>query len=284
MTQPAEIHPTAIIDPEAEVGAGVRVGAFSIVGPEVTLGAGTEIGHHVELEGRVVLAPRVRVGHGSVLGGVPQDLKFKDGTPTGVRIGAGTHLREYVTIHRATHAEHWTEVGADCLIMAMSHVAHDCRLGDGVIVINYAGITGHCEIGDRATVGGLTGLAPFTRVGAYAYVGGCSKVTADVPPFMLADGAPATVRAVNVIGLRRAGVPAADRRLLRDAHRILYRSGLAPARAVERIRATLPLTPSITHLLDFIAASRRGICGPPRPGVAAGGTSDVEESEAGQVL
>src|SRR5439155_86296 len=144
----------------------------------------------------------------------PQDLKFKDGTPSGVRIGAETEIREYVTVHRSTRAGEFTEIGAGCLIMAMSHVAHDCRLGDGVIVINYAGITGHCEIGDRATIGGYVGLVPFTRVGSYAYIGGCSKVTADVPPYVLVDGNPAGAHAINVVGLRRGGVKPADRRLL----------------------------------------------------------------------
>ena len=113
-----------------------------------------ELGHHVILEGRVELAAGVRIGHGVVLGGVPQDLKFKASTPSGVRVGAGSVLREYVTVHRATTAEGWTEIGRDCLVMGLAHVAHDCRLGDGVIVINYAGITGHCQIGDRATIGG----------------------------------------------------------------------------------------------------------------------------------
>jgi UDP-N-acetylglucosamine acyltransferase len=202
----------------------------------------------------------VRVGHGAVIGGVPQDLKFKEGTPSGVRVGAGTVIREHVTVHRSTHAEGWTEIGRECLVMGHSHVAHDCRLGDGVIVINYAGITGHCEIGDRATVGGLTGLVPFTRIGTHAYVGGMAKVTADVPPYVLADGQPATARAINVIGLRRAGMSAEDRRTLQDAFRLLYRSGLAPARAVERIREEIPPTGPVETLLDFIAqAHRHGI-------------------------
>jgi UDP-N-acetylglucosamine acyltransferase len=257
------IHPSAVIDPRAQLATDVHIGAFSVIGPEVTVETGVEIGHHVVLEGRVAIGPRVKVGHGSVLGGVPQDLKFKDGTPSGVRVGAGTVLREYVTVHRSTRAEGWTEIGRDCLIMGLSHVAHDCRLGDAVIVINYAGITGHCEIGDRATIGGLTGMVPFTRIGTAAYVGGMAKLTADVPPYVLVDGQPATARAINVVGLRRSGMVAADRRTLQDAFRILYRSGLAPARAVERIREELPATAPVRTLLDFIAgATRHGIVGP----------------------
>ena len=263
------IHPSAVVDARATLGPGVRIGPFSVIGPETTLEADVEVGNHVTLEGRVMLGAGVKVGHGAIVGGVPQDLKFKAGTPSGVRIGPGTVLREYVTIHRATTPEGWTEIGRDCLIMAMSHVAHDCRLADNVIVINYAGITGHCVIEERATVGGLTGIIPFTRMGAYAYLGGCAKLAADLPPFMLADGAPATVRGVNVVGLRRAGVSADVRRTIQDAHAVLYRSGLSPQSALDRIRGEIPPNPHVTRLVEFVASTRRGICGPPRGGVTA---------------
>jgi len=261
MTKPEGVHPTALVDPKAVLHPRARVGAFSIVGPDVTLGAEVEIGHHCVLEGRVEIGDRTKVGHGSVLGGRPQDLKYRDGTPSGVRIGADTDIREYVTIHRAARPDGWTEIGDGCLLMGMSHVAHDCRIGAGAIIINYAGITGYCEIGERATFGGLSGLVPFTRVGAYAYVGGHSKLNADVPPYVLAEGNPAVAYGINVIGLRRAGMAPADRRLLQDAYRLLYRSGLTPQRAVERIRGELPASPPVTRLLDFIAGARRGICG-----------------------
>jgi len=267
------VHPTALVDPKATLGTGVRIGAFAVVGPEVKLGAGVEIGHHCVLEGRIEIGERASVGHGSLLGGRPQDLKFRDDTPSGVRIGVDTVIREYVTVHRATRAGGWTEIGNGCLIMSMSHVAHDCRIGDGAIVINYAGITGHCQIGERATIGGLVGMVPFTRIGAYAYIGGCSRINADVPPFVLAEGNPAAAHGINVIGLRRAGIAVADRRLLQDAYRLLYRSGLSPRRAVERIRQELPVTPVVTVLLDFIAGARRGIC--------RGGSGPALDDEAG---
>jgi UDP-N-acetylglucosamine acyltransferase len=259
------IHPTALVEPTARIGARVRIGAYSVVGPEVVLGDDVELGHHVVLEGQVELADGVRVGHGCVLGGVPQDLKFKPGTRSGVRIGSGTMLREYVTVHRATTPEGWTEIGRECLIMGLAHVAHDCRLGDGVIVINYAGITGHCQIGDRVTIGGMVGVAPFTRIGTGAYIGGMAKITADVPPYLLVEGQPGVARGVNVIGLRRAGMAAAERRTLQDAYRILYRSGLSPQRALERLREELPTGPALHTLMEFIAsASRHGICKGPR--------------------
>jgi len=282
MATPETIHASAVVDARARLGVGVRIGAFSVIGPEVTIEDGAEIGHHVVLEGRVVIGARARIGHGAVLGGVPQDLKYRDGIPTGVRIGPGAVVREYVTIHRATQPEAWTEVGQDCLIMAMSHIAHDCRLGAGVIVINYAGITGHCQIGEHATIGGLTGIVPFTRVGAYAYVGGCSKVVLDVPPYLLVDGAPATVHGVNVVGLRRAGMPAGDRRALQDAYRALYRSGVSPRHAAERLREDAPGSAPVRHLIEFILSGRRGVCGPPRSDagpVAAGEATGQGDGE-----
>jgi len=267
------IHPTAIVAPGAQLGAHVRVGPYAIVGPDVVIGDGAEIAGHALLDGRVVLGARVRVGHGAVVGGEPQDLKFKPGTPSGVRVGAGTVIREYVTIHRATHADVWTEIGEDCLLMAMCHVAHDCRVGNGVIIINYAGVTGHCEIGDRATVGGYAGIVPFTRIGTYAYIGGCAKINQDVPPFMLADGNLATVRGVNVVGLRRAGIAPAERRALREAHRLLYRSGLTPAAALDRMRTEIEATPRVKELIAFVETAKRGILGPPAS-VDAGGVED----------
>ena len=268
------VHPTAIVDPRATLGPGVRIGPYSVVGPEVVLGPGVEIGNHVTLESRVVLDSAVKVGHGAVLGGAPQDLKFKAGTPSGVRVGAGTVIREHVTIHRATTAEGWTEIGRECLIMAASHIAHDCRLGEGVIVINAAGLAGHCTVGERATVGGIVGVQPFTRIGAYAYVGGVSGLTMDLPPFMLAAGRPATVRGVNVVGLRRAGIPPAARRTIQDAHRLLYRERLTPKDALDRIRRELPPSPHLTMLIEFVETARRGICGPPR-GAAAPESEEI---------
>jgi UDP-N-acetylglucosamine acyltransferase len=257
------IHPTAIVAAGAQLGPNVRIGPYAIVGPQAVLANDVEISSHVLLEGRVVLGPRVRVGHGAVIGAEPQDLKFKRETPSGVRIGAGTVIREYVTIHRATQPERWTEIGEECLLMATCHVAHDCHLGDGVVVINYAGLTGHCEIGDRATIGGFVGLVPFSRVGTFAYIGGCAKVNQDVPPFMLADGNVATVRGVNLVGLRRAGIGPAERRVLREAHRLLFRSRLSPPAALERIRRELEQTAQVKELVTFVETAKRGILGPP---------------------
>jgi len=253
------IHPTAVIERGAELAPDVRVGPYSVIGPEVVVGPGTEIGAHAVLEGRVTIGARCRLGHGAIIGGMPQDLKFREGTPTGVRLGDDTVVREYVTIHRATHEGRDTTVGRHCLVMASSHIAHDCVLGDHVVVINYAGLTGHITIGDRATIGGLTGVHPFSRIGTYAYIGGCSKVTQDVPPFVIADGIPAVARAVNVIGMRRGGIDAVARRQVQAAFRLLYRSGMAPGPAVRRIRTELADHPLVARLVEFVETSKLGI-------------------------
>jgi UDP-N-acetylglucosamine acyltransferase len=273
MPEPPRIHPTAIVAPGADLAAGVVVGPYSLVGPSVTIGPGSEVGAHVVLEGRVRLGARCRIGHGALIGGVPQDFKFREGLPVGVSVGDDTVIREYATVHRATHEGQDTQIGSRCLLMVSCHVAHDCVVGDEVIIINYAGLTGHVTVEDRATIGGLTGIHPFTRIGTYAYVGGCSKVTQDVPPFVMADGAPATARAVNVIGMRRGGVDGDGRRQVRAAFRILYRSGLAPATAAVRLRAELGGHPLVARLIDFIEDSKRGIV----PGLEA---TDAESRDA----
>jgi len=270
-----EVHRTAVVDPRAELAEGVRVGPCSVIGPGVQLGEATEVGAHVVLEGRVSLGARCRVGHGAIIGTPPQDLKYREDTPSGVRIGDETVIREYATIHRATRDGADTRIGRHCLIMATAHIAHDCVLGDHVIVINAAGLTGHVTVEDRATVGGMSGIHPFTRVGTYAYIGGWSKVTQDVPPFVIADGVPATARAVNVIGMRRGGIDGEGRRLMQTAFRILYRSGLTPARAVERLRAELGGHPLIMRLVAFIEVSKRGII----PGAESLGTAEGAERE-----
>jgi UDP-N-acetylglucosamine acyltransferase len=254
-----DIHPASFVDSRARLGANVRVGPGTLIGPEVEVGEGVVIGAHVVLEGRVRVGARCRVGHGAIIGGVPQDLKFREGTPVGVTLGDDTVIREYVTIHRATHEGHDTVVGAHCLLMATCHVAHDCVVGDHVIMINGAALTGHVTVEDRATVGGLSGVHPFTRVGTFAYVGGCTKVTQDVPPYVMVDGVPAVARAVNVIGMRRGGIDAHGRRQAQEAFRILFRSGLATAAGVARLREELGDGAVARRIVTFIEGSRRGI-------------------------
>ncbi len=256
---PADVHPTAIVHPKAELGAGVRVGPYAVVGKGVRLGDGTEVGPHAVLEGRLEVGPGCRIFAGAVIGYPPQDLKWKDGTPSGVRIGARTVIREYVTIHRSSLEDGWTVIGDECFLMATSHVAHDCRVGNGVILTSYTGLTGFVQVGDRAFISGLTGIHQFVRIGTLAFVSGCSRLPQDVPPYFLVEGNPAEVRGVNIVGLRRAGVPAAARLEIQRAYKLLYRSGHTPAQGLERVRTELGPSPYIDQLVEFIAASRRGI-------------------------
>ncbi len=276
MTEPARIHPTAIVERGAEIGAGTAVGPYSIIGGAVRIGPDSEVGAHVVLEGRVAIGARCRIDHGAIIGGVPQDLKYRDGLPVGVTIGDDTAIREYVTIHRATREGHDTLVGSHCLVMASSHVAHDCVVGNHVVIINFAGLTGHVTVGDHATIGGLSGIHPFVRIGTHAYLGGCSKTLQDVPPFVIATGVPATARGVNVIGMRRGGIDAEGRRQVQAAFRILYRSGLAPGAATARIKTELGEHPLVARLVEFIEESRRGIV---RGGREAGTENEDAESE-----
>jgi UDP-N-acetylglucosamine acyltransferase len=255
-----EIHPAAVVHPKAELGSGVRVGPFAVIGPNVQIGEGTEIGPHAVLEGQLEIGPRCQIFAGAILGFPPQDLKYKPGTPSGVRIGADTIIREYATIHRSSVEDGLTVIGDGCFIMASSHVAHDCRVGNGVILTGFSGLTGFVEVEDRAVISGLTGVHQFVRIGTLAYVGGCSRLAQDVPPYFLVEGNPAEVRGVNVVGLRRAQMSPEIRLDLQRAYKILYRSGHSVTRAVEIIRAELAPSPPVNHLVEFIVASKRGIC------------------------
>jgi UDP-N-acetylglucosamine acyltransferase len=192
------------------------------------------------------------------LGTRTQDLKYRGGQP-GVRIGDRTTLREYVTVNAATADGDTTRVGSDCQIMAYAHVAHDCRIEDHVIIANCGTLAGHVAMEDYSILGGLSGVHQFVRVGRMAIVGGCSKVTQDVPPYMMADGHPLSVRAINKVGLERRGFSEEAQRDIKAAFRILYRDGLATRDALEKIKVEIPQRAEVRHLVAFVEASSRGI-------------------------
>lgn len=252
------IHPSAIIDSDAELGPGVEVGPFAIIGPDVTVGEGCRIGPHVTLERNVTLAAGVRVGQGSILGGAPQDLKYA-GQETTVEIGERTIIREYTTVNRGTMATGTTRVGAGCFLMSYVHVAHDCHIGDGVIIANATQLAGHVTIHDRAILSGLVAVHQFTRIGAYAFLGGCSRVNQDIPPFVKAVGNPIELYGLNTIGLQRAGFTPETVTALKRLYRFCFNSDLNLSQAAERARSELPSLPEVETFLDFLASSQRGV-------------------------
>ncbi len=252
------IHPTAIVDPEAELSAGVSVGPHAVIGPNVKIGEGTRIGSNVLIERDTTLGRECRIFHGAVLGTDPQDLKY-GGEATELVVGDRTVIREYATLNRGTAASGRTVVGSDCLLMAYTHVAHDCQLGDRVILSNAVNMAGHVVIEDWAIVGGVVPIHQFVRIGAHAFVGGGSRIPQDVPPYCKAAGSPPKLYGLNSVGLERRGFSEETRKALKRAYRILFQSGLNVSQGVERAFEEVEQLPEVVYLLDFIRRSERGI-------------------------
>jgi UDP-N-acetylglucosamine acyltransferase len=257
------IHPTAIVDPGAELGADVSIGPYAIVGPKVTLGDGTSIGAHSIIESHVRMGKNCRISPHASIGAPPQDLKFK-GEDTWVEIGDGTTVREFATINRGTAGGGGlTRVGSSAFIMAYSHVAHDCVVGDRVIMANAATLAGHVTIEQGAIIGGLVAIHQFARVGCFSIISGLSGVSQDVPPYVTAAPQRRTrdrsLFGLNLIGLRRNGFDEPTIDSLRQAYKILFRSSLPMGEAVARAEAEVPSNPALAHLLDFVRTSKRGV-------------------------
>lgn len=252
------IDPTARVDRRAELADGVKVGPYAIIEGPVHVDEGTEIGPHAVIYGPARLGRRNRIGAGAALGLAPQDVSYR-GEPTELVIGDDNEIREYVTVSRGTvKGGGVTRIGSHCYLMHYSHVGHDAQVGDRVILTGYAGLAGHSRIGDGAVIGGMAGIHQFVSVGRLAMVGGLAMVRQDVPPFMLVAGNPARVHGLNLVGLRRAGIDPHVRSLLKQAYRLLYRSGLRLEEALSRIEA-LGTAPELAELVAFARSSRRGI-------------------------
>lgn len=253
-----EVHPSALIDPTAQLGAGVSVGPYSIVGPNVTIGDGTRIASHVLIERDTQIGAGCALHHGAVLGTDPQDLKYA-GEPTQLVVGDRTVIREYATLNRGTAALGRTVIGSDCLLMAYAHVAHDCVIGNHVILANSVNMGGHVHIEDWVIVGGLTPIHQFVRIGAHAFVGGATRVSKDVPPYVRAAGSPMEMSGLNSVGLQRRGFSEEVRRELKRAYRLFFGSQLNVTQALETARRELSPLPEVVHFLEFIETSQRGI-------------------------
>ena len=259
----ANIHPTAIVDPKAELDASVTVGPYSLVGPHVRIGAGTTVAGHVVLEGHTTIGRDNRIFQFASIGAANQDKKYQ-GEPTELVIGDRNTIREFTTLQVGTVQDKGrTTIGNDNWIMAYVHIAHDCVLGSNITMANNATLGGHVELGDSVTVGGLTGIHQFVKVGAHAMLGFQSAVSQDVPPFMLVDGNPLAVRGINVIGLRRRGFSAERIDAVKQMHKLLYREGRTLEDAKAAIAALGPSVPEakddIEAMSGFLAAATRGI-------------------------
>jgi UDP-N-acetylglucosamine acyltransferase len=254
----SRIHPTALIDPSAKLGTGVQVGPYAIIEAGCVIGDGCEIRAHAVLCANTVLGPENQVGYGAVIGAEPQDHAFKGGH-SHVEIGARNHFREYVTIHRATTENGATRVGDDNFLMGGVHLGHDVQIGNKAILANNTLLSGYVQIGDGAFLGGATIVHQFVRIGRLAITRGGTRLGKDVPPFFMAV-ATNQVSGTNRLGLRRAGVHHETRRAIREAYDLLYRSELNVSQALEQMGEKFP-QPEIAELRDFIAASKRGICG-----------------------
>jgi UDP-N-acetylglucosamine acyltransferase len=255
-----EIHPTALIDPSAEFGSNVTIGAYSTIGKGVRIGDNTRIDSHVVIDSNTSIGKDCTVMTGSVLGGAPQDYKFH-GEQTFLKIGDSNMMREYVTIHRASGDGESTVIGDNNMLMAYCHVGHNCKIGSGITMANYVGISGHVLVEDKVVFGGIVGVHQCVRVGKLAMIGGFSKVVQDVPPFAIVDGRPTRVCDLNKIGLRRNGVGPHVRAGLRQAYKLLYRSGLNVTQALEAISKEVEPSPELDYLLDFIRNVRLGNAG-----------------------
>lgn len=255
-----KIHPTASVHPEAQVGEDASVGPFCVVGPEVVIGDRTIVEAQVVIEGGTLVGADCHVCAGAVLGGVPQDHKFK-GEKTRLVIGDRNIIREYVTIHRSTGEGTETRIGDDNMIMAYSHIGHNCEVGSGVMLANMVGVSGHVIIEDKVVIGGIVGIHQYVRIGQLAMLGGFSKVVQDVPPFMMADGRPTKVYGLNTLGLRRSGIASSVRAELKQAFKFIYRSDLNLSQAIESIERDVQPSDEREYLLAFLRNVKFGYGG-----------------------
>jgi UDP-N-acetylglucosamine acyltransferase len=255
---PLPIHPTAQIDPAADLDSTVSVGPFSIIGPRVKIGAGTEIGPGVFIEQDTEIGRECKIHHQASIGTAAQDLKYR-GEPSAVRIGDGVIIRENVTVNRGTAARGCTRIGSHCALLAYAHVAHDCEVGDHVILANGVQLGGHVEVEPYATVGGLVPVHQFCRIGRHAFIGGGFRVVQDVPPFVLAAGEPLRMYGLNATGLRRAGFSEASRRQLKKAYALLYDRDRPLDQRLRELAAGEDEGGFIKQVLAFVSQSKRGI-------------------------
>jgi len=253
------IHPTAVVAPGARLGDGVEIGAYAVIGPDVEIGANTRIAAHAIVEGPTRIGCDNQIFQFASVGSAPQDKKYQ-GEPTRLEIGDRNVIRECVTLNRGTTKDEGvTRIGDDNLFMAYSHVAHDCRIGSRCVLANNATLGGHAQLGDWVIMGGLSGVHQFCQVGAHAFIANNAAVTRDVPPYVMAVGQPAAAHSVNAEGLKRRGFTPEQIRNIRNAFRLLYRSGLKLADASAQLAALAEEQPELRPIVEFLPLSKRSI-------------------------
>ncbi|MCY3771053.1 MAG: acyl-ACP--UDP-N-acetylglucosamine O-acyltransferase [Gemmatimonadetes bacterium] len=253
-TTEVQIHPTAIVHPDAELGAGCSIGPYTIVEPNVTIGAGTQIASSALIGAHTRIGAECRIYHGAVVGSIPQDQKFI-GEQSTLEIGDRTSIREFTTLNRGTSALGKTVIGSDTLVMAYVHVAHDCVIGNRVILANGTQLGGHVEIEDFAITGGLVAVHQFVRIGRNAFISGGGMVTKDICPYVKYGHDPLKPVSLNTIGLKRCGFSEEAIRTLKRAYRLLHRSSLNISQAVIAVTAEVEQTDEVKYLLAFIEES-----------------------------
>ena len=254
-----DIHPTAVVDPKAEIAADVSIGPYSVIGPDVSIDSGTRINPHVVVSGPTSIGRDNHIFQFASVGEAPQDKKYA-GEPTRLEIGHGNTIRESVTIHRGTAQDQGlTKLGDDNLLMAYSHVAHDCRLGSHIIMANCVTLAGHVTVDDWVIFGGFTGGHQFCRIGAHSFLAVYAGVTRDLPPYVMVSGNPAEPRGINSEGLKRRGFTSEAIRNIKEAYRLLYRAGLRLEEARDQIAEMATTAPELQIMVDFLDQSQRSI-------------------------
>lgn len=253
------IHSTAIIAPDAKLADDVEVGPYTVIGSQVEIGPGCKIGPHAVINGPTLMGRDNRVFQFASIGESPQDLSYK-GEPTRLEIADRNTFRECVTVHRGTTKDKGvTRIGSDNLFLAYAHIGHDCHVGNHCVFSNSVGLAGHVEVGDWVNLSAYSGVHQFAKIGSYAFLANNTAATYDVPPYVTAEGRPAVPRIVNEIGLKRRGFTPEQIRNIRNAFRVLYRSGLKLAEAEAKLNELAQTQPELKIFVEFLARSQRGI-------------------------
>src|SRR6478609_4537824 len=252
------ISPLASVHPNAKLGSDVTIDPFAVIQENVTIGDGTHIMSHAVIMPHSHIGKNCRIFPGAVIGGIPQDLKFK-GEETTAEIGDNTTIRECVTVNRGTKDKWKTTVGSNCLLMAYAHVAHDCTVGDHVILANCVQLAGHVEIGEYAIIGGLAGAHQFTRIGAHTYVAGHTVIRKDVPPYVKAAREPMSYMGLNIVGLQRSGFSREEIKEISDIYHILFVEKHTTSAAISIIEKSFSEQNSSKTILNFVKSSKSGI-------------------------